>query len=44
MDWQSYTAVGIVVITLAIFLVRLARPKKKSGCGHNCGCDKPNKP
>lgn len=44
MDWQTYTAVGIVVITLVIFLVRLARPKKKSGCGHNCGCDKPNKP
>ena len=44
MDWQTYTAVGIVIITLVIFLVRLARPKKKSGCGHNCGCDKPNKP
>jgi hypothetical protein len=38
MDWQSYTAAGIVVITLVVFLVRLARPKKKPGCGHDCGC------
>jgi hypothetical protein len=41
MDWQTLTAAGIVVITLTIFLVRLARPKKKSGCGHDCGCGKP---
>jgi hypothetical protein len=40
MDWQTLTAAGIVVITLTIFLVRLARPKKKSGCGHDCGCEK----
>lgn len=38
MDWQTYTAAGIVAITLVIFLVRLARPKKKPGCGHDCGC------
>ena len=37
MDWQTLTAAGIVIITLTIFLVRLARPKKKSGCGHGCG-------
>ncbi len=43
MDWQTLTAAGIVIITLTIFLVRLARPKKKkSGCGHDCGCGKPN--
>jgi hypothetical protein len=41
MDWQTLTAAGIVVVTLTIFLVRLARPKKKSGCGHDCGCGKP---
>jgi hypothetical protein len=42
MDWQTLTAAGIVIITLTIFLVRLARPKKKSGCSHDCGCGKPN--
>lgn len=41
MEWQTLTAAGIVVVTLTIFLVRLARPKKKSGCGHDCGCGKP---
>lgn len=40
MDWQTLTAAGIVVMTLTIFLVRLARPKKKSSCGHDCGCNK----
>lgn len=40
MDWQTYTAIGIVVLTLTIFLVRLARPKKRGGCGHDCGCGK----
>ena len=40
MDWQTLTAVGIVIITLVIFLVRLARPKKKSSCGKDCGCGK----
>jgi hypothetical protein len=42
MYWQTLTAAGIVIITLTIFLVRLARPKKKSGCSHDCGCGKPN--
>lgn len=44
MDWQTLTAAGIVTVTLAIFVVRLLRPKKKSGCGHHCGCGKPDKP
>ena len=44
MDWQTLTAAGIVIITLTIFLVRLVRPKKKSDCGHGCGCDKTPKP
>lgn len=40
MDWQTTAAVIVVAFTLTIFLVRLARPKKKSGCGHDCGCGK----
>lgn len=41
MDWQTYTAIGIVTITLVIFLVRITRPKKKrGGCGHGCDCGK----
>ena len=40
MDWQSIAAVVVVVFTLTIFLVRLTRPKKKSGCGKSCGCGK----
>jgi hypothetical protein len=41
MDWQTLTAAGIVALTLVIFLVRLARrPRRKSGCGHDCGCGK----
>ena len=43
-DWQTLTAAGIVIVTLAFFLVRLARPKKKSGCGHGCDCKKYDKP
>lgn len=44
MDWQTLTAAGVVIVTLTIFLVRLARPKKKSGCGHDCGCGKNKEP
>jgi hypothetical protein len=41
MDWQTLTAAGIVVFTLTIFLVRLARrPRGKSVCGHDCDCGK----
>jgi hypothetical protein len=40
MKWQSVIAAGIVVLTLVIFLVRLARPRRKSGCGHGCDCGK----
>jgi hypothetical protein len=38
MDWQTYTALGIVGITLSIFLVRLARPRRGKGCGAGCKC------
>jgi len=40
MDWQTLAAAGVVLITLTIILVRFARPRKKSGCGHDCGCGK----
>jgi hypothetical protein len=40
MDWQTLTAAAIVVLTLTVFLVRLTRPRRKSGCGHDCGCGK----
>jgi hypothetical protein len=41
LDWQTLSAAGIVIFTLTIFLVKLARPKKKKSCGKNCGCGKP---
>ena len=40
MSWQTYTAITIVTLTLLIFLIRFARPKKSGHCGHGCGCDK----
>lgn len=40
MDWQTYTAAGIVTLTLVAFLARLAKRKPKSGCGHGCSCPK----
>ncbi len=39
MDWQSYTALGVVAATLGIFIYRFIRPKKKpnkSGCNKGC--------
>jgi hypothetical protein len=38
MDWQSYIAAGIVIVTVVVFVVRLAWPRQKAGCGHHCGC------
>lgn len=40
MDWQTYTAAGVVTLTLVAFLVRLAKRKPKPGCGHGCACPK----
>ena len=37
MDWQTPTAAAIVIVTLTIFMVRMARPRKRGGCGHGCG-------
>jgi hypothetical protein len=45
MDWQTYTALGVVAITLAIFVHSLFFKKKsKTSCGHNCGCGSNKKP
>jgi hypothetical protein len=38
MDWQTYTAAGIVTLTLVVFLVHMAKRRPKSGCGHGCAC------
>ncbi len=40
MDWQTVIAIGIVILTLTVFVVRFIRPKKGGGCGHDCGCGK----
>lgn len=40
MDWQSYTALGIVGLTLAVFVIRIVRPRKKRDCGGSCACPK----
>lgn len=44
-QWQSTIALGIVALTLLVFLIRMVRkPKRKGGCGHDCGCGKTGKP
>ncbi len=40
MNWQTYTAAAIVLVTLAIFIIRIARPGGESSCGKGCGCGK----
>jgi FeoB-associated Cys-rich membrane protein len=42
MNWQTLIAVGIVLATLVIFVIRLVLTKNKSGCGHDCSCGKPS--
>jgi hypothetical protein len=45
MDWQSYIALGIVALTLGIFIYRLLKRKKpENSCGKNCGCRPEKKP
>lgn len=42
MELQSLAAGAIVAITLVTFLVVLSKKSgRKSSCGHNCGCHKP---
>jgi hypothetical protein len=36
MDWQQATALGIVVITAALFVASRFRKRRAGGCG--CGC------
>ena len=40
MDWQSVIAAGIVIATLAVFVVRFIRPRKRGGCGGKCDCER----
>jgi len=42
--WQTTVALAAVFLTLLVFLIRMARPRPKGGCGHDCGCDHPGKP
>jgi len=39
-DWQSWAALGVVVVTAAAMLWRTIRNQKAggSGCGGSCGC------
>ncbi len=37
--WQTIVAFAIVAFPVAIFALRLTRPKKKSGCGGGCDCE-----
>ena len=43
-NWQSWTAAGIVVITLVIFLIRAFRPKHGKGHCDDCSCGKSKEP
>jgi len=38
-DWQSWTALGIVGLTVLAFVIRAKRKgkKKSGGCGSGCG-------
>lgn len=37
MDWQTPAALGVVLLTILLFLTK---GKKKKGCGGDCGCAK----
>jgi len=37
-DWQSWAALGVVVITAVVFSLRMRKAKGKAGCGSGCGC------
>lgn len=36
--WQTITALGIVALTVVVFVWKLTR-KKAGGCGSGCGCE-----
>lgn len=35
-DWQTWAAIGIIVVTALLFAIKSAK-KKSGGCG-SCGC------
>ena len=37
-NWQTVTALAVVGGTIAIFAVKLLRPRKSRSCGGDCGC------
>ena len=37
-NWQTLAALGVVAVTVVVFVVRLVRPRRKGACGKNCGC------
>ncbi|MFK5921811.1 MAG: FeoB-associated Cys-rich membrane protein [Verrucomicrobiota bacterium] len=39
-DWQSWITLGIIILTVAIFIARsIAKHRKKGdGCGSDCAC------
>lgn len=39
-NWQSLAALAVVLVTVAVFIVRAAKRRKKPGCGGSCGCGK----
>jgi len=42
-DWQTWTALGVVMLTAAAFAWRALRKKKKPGCGGGCDCSRQGK-
>lgn len=36
-DWQTWTAIGVIVVTALAFAIKSAKKKSGSGCG-SCGC------
>ena len=41
MDWQSPISLGIVLATLAVFILRAIRRRPRGTCGHGCACSRP---
>ncbi len=39
-DWQTWAALAVVIVTLAILLWRNLCPAKEGACDEDCGCDK----
>jgi len=39
-NWQSIAAIAVIIVTVALFIVRAVKRRKKPGCGGSCGCGK----